>query len=672
VGTTTIHISHPKAQYQKDIIIYISQYSELAFSQSSISIPAGSQTFVNMKVPVSGVQTKLSYSSALSSGGNASSIVTASGTNAVCIVDAHSPGTAVITAKLVATNSGIVQGSAELLVNVTPSTTPATYINFPGSTIITLEKNATRSLSATLAGQNAGSQDSKSIHWVSSDPDILKITPSSLSGTAVNDEIQVAALKSGEATITLSHDKASSNVILYFIVPGDNMAKVSLDRNTINMMLGETPVVLTASVTNAQQDDVASLQWSIKQSKEIVKISGTGRQINIMPVDIGTAVITVKVPSSNLVDTCTVVVDQPHTITFDQKNITLYPGEVRILHYSVTPVSLLANVNWNVKDNSYIQIGEDDHNGNLTIFAKKEGNTILTGITSSNVSATSTVSVKWGDSITVGKSLIRSTPIDNNDGTFDISYEISPAVAQVRVSISDKDHVALKTGTYSTFFDDSGVRTYIIPPSLHTGVNPETGIATGTIHLTPTGETIIPIGITGYNPVGRQNVNGDFVPYVIPGRSVSLQIYHSLYTFSPANVVRNAGNFSRYDTRVGAFVIGDGEMLTFTPAVQQQNASVDIADIRFDPIRAGADQVPNIFIQKIVEGGVTKGRITHTLDYRPGSTIYGSHDASLPYTDVVVAIPVAGTVTIVYNTVAGAKQYSFPLYVEVRNCSRDY
>jgi hypothetical protein len=42
-GTTTIHISHPKAAYQKDIILYISQYSEFKFDRTSLSIEAGKQ-----------------------------------------------------------------------------------------------------------------------------------------------------------------------------------------------------------------------------------------------------------------------------------------------------------------------------------------------------------------------------------------------------------------------------------------------------------------------------------------------------------------------------------------------------------------------------------------------------------------------------------------------------
>jgi hypothetical protein len=172
-GTVTIHISHPKAAYQKDIIVYISQYSEFAFEKKSLSVTAGTQAFVNMQVPVSGVTTKVSYASRTAQGGGASDIVSAGGTNSVCILDPHKEGSAIITASLVAVNSGAVQATCELLVSVTKSGVEQTYINYSGDTIITIEKGVTKTLTATLAGLNAAAQDAKSLQWKSSDPSIV-------------------------------------------------------------------------------------------------------------------------------------------------------------------------------------------------------------------------------------------------------------------------------------------------------------------------------------------------------------------------------------------------------------------------------------------------------------------------------------------------------------------
>jgi hypothetical protein len=48
-------------------------------------------------------------------------------------------------------------------------------------------------LKAALAGYNAGAGDSKALQWRSSDPSVIKVAPASLSGVAVNDEIQITA-----------------------------------------------------------------------------------------------------------------------------------------------------------------------------------------------------------------------------------------------------------------------------------------------------------------------------------------------------------------------------------------------------------------------------------------------------------------------------------------------
>ena len=214
-GSVTVHISHPKAAYQKDIIINISQYTEFAFETTSRTLVAGTQSFINMRVPASQVATRVSYAAKTASGGSASAIVSASGTNAVCILDPHAEGSAVITASLIAVNTGAVQATCDLLVSVSKAETNSTYISYSDGTIITIEKGVTKTLKAALAGYNAGAGDSKALQWKSSDPSIIRVAPASLSGVAVNDEIQITALKAGsECTITVSHEKAKQSLIL--------------------------------------------------------------------------------------------------------------------------------------------------------------------------------------------------------------------------------------------------------------------------------------------------------------------------------------------------------------------------------------------------------------------------------------------------------------------------
>jgi hypothetical protein len=673
-GMTTVHISHPKAQYEKDVIVYVSQYSELAFSRTSLSIPAGTQTFVNMEVPVSGVSTRLSYTAALPGGGSASHVVSASGTNAVCIVNALGVGTAVITAELIAVNSGAVQGSAELLVNVAPSAVPPTYINYTGGNIITLEKGVTKTLSAALAGQGATEQDSMTLQWKSSDQSALKITPASSSGVAVNNQIQVTALKAGtENTIAISHEKAASNVILYFVVPGENAAVVSLDRNAVAMTVGDNPASITAALQNAQPSDVAGLEWSVEQSSQIVQLSGGGKRVNILPLAPGTAVVACRVPSSGRTDSCEITVDQPRTIAFNHKIVTLYPGESRVIEYSTTPASETSAVTWVMKDNSYAQFGEDDRAGRLTIYGKREGGTILTGTTPSGATASLAVYVDWGDEFNLSKSMIKSAPVDYNDGSFEINYDVAPVIAEIHVAITDAQAVRLKPGTYTSSKTESGTVTYVIGPEHHAANDPQTGYATGTIRLEPLAETIIPITVAAYNPIGVQ-LNGVNHPYYVDRKNVNMQVYYTSLTFVPTNISR-AGSFSRFDQAAGAVVLGDGEQLSFTLTPQQQNARPTNISAAFVPNPAEVDQQnkPN---QKQFCAAGNVGNIVHVYhlhDYNASNGRYGFVDPYFPDTDVVMAVPVVGAINISYKTGDGvARNFSFPVYVEVRNCNKNY
>ena len=126
---------------QKDIIIYISNYSDFSFSKTNITLETGKQTFINMETPATYFDALVSYSS------SDPNLCTAEGNTSVCIL---SPGTlpdgvnsasCTITAKLL-TKSGTVQATAELLVVITKKDETKPYIALinPNTTIITMNK----------------------------------------------------------------------------------------------------------------------------------------------------------------------------------------------------------------------------------------------------------------------------------------------------------------------------------------------------------------------------------------------------------------------------------------------------------------------------------------------------------------------------------------------------
>ncbi|MDR2019467.1 MAG: hypothetical protein LBQ14_01730 [Treponema sp.] len=678
-GTVTIHISHPKANFQKDVVIYISQYTEFAFEKKSLSVTAGTQAFVNMQVPVSGVATKVSYASRTAQGGSASAIVSAGGTNSVCILDPHTEGSAVITASLVAVNSGAVLATCELLVSVAASGLEQTYINYSGDTIITIEKGVTKTLKATLAGMNAAAADSKSLQWKSSDPAVVKVAPASASGAAVNDEVQITALQAGrECTVTLSHEKAKSQVILYCIVPGENSASVALDRSLVYLIEGDNPYSLGASITNAAENDYTNLQWSVaqQQAETAALISGSGKKISIIPKKAGSAVITAKVPSSGKTASCTVTVEPPKTIILSKTSISTYPGEAATVAYTVSPPSETGTVTWTVSDSAYAQVS-DDRQGTLTIYGKyKEGAAIVTGTTASKAVGQITVKNGWGNTFTLEKSLIKSVPVNKDDGAFDVKYEVKPACAELR--IWGLSNMTLLAGTYDRC--ENGV--YTMLPGRHASVDSESGIASGVIRFNPTGESKAAVIVQAWNPVATSTVNGTITPAEVASKQIQMNVYYNAYTFIPRGLSTN-GKYSRFDEAAGGFIIGDGERMSFSLASLETNGTPQIEEVKFEPQSgepAGSDGVRQ---QTLIAAPSVTGNggfiIEHTRDYGEASSAYyglvNAGDALVEKNNTTVrAVPLAGMIVIRYRLfgAAGIQEYRFPLYVEVRNCRKNY
>jgi hypothetical protein len=693
-GTVTVHVSHPKALYQKDIILYISQYSEFAFEKNQVPLAAGVQSFVNLHIPAVNVKTRTAYSvkKADGSGADASHIVSASGTNAVCILDPHTPGSAVIEASLIAVNSGAVQATAQLLVSVAQAPVNNTYINFPGSTIITLEKGVTRNFSASLAGTNAAAGDSDSLQWSSSDPSALKIAPVSQSGIAVRKEIQVTALRAGaEATLTVRHEKASSDIVLYFIIPGENAASVTLDRNYLSLTEGENPVNISASITNAEEKDYENLLWTLANADEArpaLALSGGGKTVSLRPLARGQALLTARVPSSGKEASCSIDVEAPRRIIFSANSVPLFPSGEAFVSYTVSPESEAANLTLTVGDGSYVSAA-DNHNGTITLIGKyKEGSTFVEAASPSGIKARFSVVNEWGGSLSLNKTAITAVPVDSGGDTFTVKYTLRPACAELRVYTAPG--LPLASGTYSQYIN--GV--YIIDPSRHT-VDPVTGIASGALKFAPQSESSPTVQITAWNPRKILLPNGGFEGAEAASRSIVMKIGYDSYSFNtPVIAGSQTGRFSRFDQAAGAFFLGDGEQFSFSLSPGEQNASPAVNSVRFIPNTSsrGDPDSDTLYQHKYVSNYPTgtspdsgfalvsyNGAYTlyHTLDY---GHLTGKYYRVAPNQEPaensntsVRAAPLAGSVRINYTAGTNrTRDFDIPVYVEVRNCTKTY
>ena len=704
-GNVTIHCSHPKASNQKDIVLYISQYSEFAFEKTSVSLTKGTKSFVNMEVPATSVSTKVVYSAKRTDETSASDLIGVSGTNSVCILDPLKAGTCIIYADLIATSSGIKQATAQLLVNIEESTADVTYINYSGPTVITLEKGETQSLSATLAGTNAATGDEKYLKWKSSDPSIVEIAPApSSSGYTMNNQIKITGKKAGqEATVTISCDRYEeiSDVILYVIVPGENVANILLDRSVMNLIMGDNAQSITASITNAADSDYENLEWTVQQDSNnpVVKLSGSGKKISVYPQNVGSAVITATVPSSLRKATCNITVEPPKQIILSMNSINCYPGEEFKITYTVSPENEMGNITWTTTDSSYVA-WSDDKKGTLTCFGKfNEGTCTITGTTASKAKASITVTNEWGNTLNLSKSLIKTIPVDKGDGTFGVDFELKPACAEIHIQAtqfySGSKSLELKSGTYSSYDGNMGI--YKIKSEHFTKIDEQTGTAYGTIHFVPFAESKGIVQVIAYNPV---SIDGNAPLGEIAEKDIEANIYYTTQDFTFTTFSTN-GNYSFFDSDSKILTVGDGETITFKVASTNQNASPNITDVKFTK----SDNYSNKKIKKYGEvgNGITEkdlSMIPNNNDVQP--TFSGTNDSGINFmfskdfnkdngfykvdksNDAVVADNqfntvrlehlYIGTLDIKYIPVYtnSEKTYSIPVYFDIRNCKYNY
>lgn len=697
-GNVTIHCSHPKASNQKDIVLYISQYSEFAFEKTSVSLTKGTKSFVNMEVPATSVSTKVVYSAKRTDGSSASDLISVSGTNSVCILDPVKDGTCVVYADLIATSSGIKQATAQLLVNIEESAADVTYINYSGATVITLEKGETQTLSATLAGTKAATGDEKYLKWKSSDPNIVEVAPSpSSSGYTMNDQIKITGKKAGqEATVTISCDKYDgiSNVILYVIVPGENVANILLDRSAMNLIMGDNAQSITASITNATDGDYENLEWTVQQdtNNPVVKLSGSGKKISIYPQNVGSAVITATVPSSLRKATCNVTVEPPKQIVLNMNSVNCYPGEEFKITYTVSPESEMGSVTWTTTDSSYVG-WSDDKKGTLTCYGKyNEGTCSITGTTASKAKATVSVTNEWGNTLNLSKSLIKTIPVDKGDGTFDVDFELKPSCAELHIQgsqfLSGSKALKLKDGTYSSYNGNNGI--YKITSDYFTKIDEQTGTAYGTIHFVPLSESKGKIEIIAYNPV---SIDGNAPLGEIAKKDIEVNIYYSSQDFTFKTFTTD-GKYSSFDSDTKILTVGDGETVTFIVGCTNENASPNISDVTFSPSTSYSTEKIKTYDDGNGKGGtvmIGSGNqpVTKKGTNQSGFSFKFSNDFNSDigfykankndsadmlnnqYNTVRLEHLYIGTLNIEYTPVytTSKQYYKIPVYLDIRNCA---
>lgn len=639
-GVVNLHCSHPKAANQKDIVLYISQYSDFAFSQKYVELETGTNMFLNMEVPATGVDCDVAYKSSnpslCSVWGNSSVCTLQPGT----VEDGKESDSCTITA-ILQTKGGVKQAEAELLVSVTKKDETKPYIALTGgeSTIITLNKGAKRNLSAALFGTGITDTNFADLEWkINGEDKIIDFTSSKTTGK----DIQIEALKAGKTTITITHREAKNPLTLYVIVAGVSEPTVSLNYTELPIYIGEDTQTLTATVQNDTREE---LQWSITNDiepgteQEFFTFTSKGNKASIFAKEPGEATIYCTIPSNGSTASCKVKILEPEKIEFfvydyednygngyDNRNklyinsLNIFPGENKILHYETVPKNDKLKGELYRSDNSYFNLNhlgyvssiQDPTTGEVYSYPEgvgtvivsgttKEGTAILQATTVNNQIDSLSITNSYGYLFTINKSIISSTPkeVKDNESILYVDYQIRPACSKIYVSdLTTGEYKSvnldMEEGSYSSTYIDNTSKVWVIDS--HQSIDSATGIASGTLKFKINGEVNADISLKAVNENVISSGNSSPEPDEFAVQKLDIQVYYAKHTFIPTvkKIVPYANNSvypateqngqSFFDEKTNTFFLGDGEFISGIMNVDEKNqpySNVIIESVEF-------------------------------------------------------------------------------------------
>lgn len=650
-GVVNIHVSHPKAANQKDIVLYISNYSDFAFSQSHMELTTGSSTFVTMEVPATGVDCEIAYKS------DKNSVCTVFGNTSVCTLTpgAVAPGTSetcTITATL-QTKGGVKQAEAQLFVSVTGKKETDPYIALTPdnlSTIISMNKDEKRNLSAKIYGTDAD-KDGAGLVWKINEDASNMLRFVGKKNTGAN--VQLEAFGSGKAVVTIEHNDKTlvkNPLTLYIIVAGVSDPSVSLSHEDITLYIGEDSQAITAKVQN---DDGSEIKWEFQNDDEpgaevdCFIHTEKGNKCSVLPDKVGNATIIASLESGSRSE-CHVHIKESEQINFfvyddegaydgydrNTKTFTndkrtkrylttlmLYPGESKPVHFECIPPRDSIKELYR-SDMNYYEIGNaeykeswTDSKDNKTYYYPEDvGTVVLTGktnqgtaifkITSSSEKSDSiSVTNSYGYLFTTSKSIVSATPQDvaKDKSILYVDYEIRPAHAKVYVVNTSSTEASIHLSLSGTGVVSDGDRGWIVTGHTLDKERSEEGIAKGTLKFTINGEANCSIWLRPRNENIVSSGTGSLQHEDFSPTKLQFKVFYPKHTFTPTitrqvpylikdscGSAEKSAKYSGYSSNTNTIILGDGEWLEGTVSVNEPYSNVQIQKVWFDNSESNA------------------------------------------------------------------------------------
>ncbi|WP_149554536.1 hypothetical protein [Treponema pectinovorum] len=606
-GTVTIHCSHPKAASVKDIILYISNYTDFAFASKSVEVVTGTDMFINMEVPATGVDCDVAYSS------SDNSLCTVFGNNLVCTLH---PGkvpqgvtakSCVITATL-QTKGGVKQAQAQLLVSVTKKDETKPYIGmFPdsSSTIITMNKDEIRNISAKLYGTTIDTTSS-GLKWYINEGQgkTVEFTSKLLDNSSLKSygaDVQIKAVNSGKTTITVEHSSENGISInpltIYVVVTGVNEPTVNLNFEKLPIVIGEDTQTLVATVNNDRGEE---LEWKVvndlkpDEEQTYFNFTSKGNKASITALKPGSATVYCKIPSNGSTASCKVIITQAPKISFfvydDESNFTynngiltdkrtkyyikslqVFPGQTKPLHWETVPAKDKIT-SWYKGDSSYFDVNQieagylkswkdpasnkvfyyPDGIGTVAITGKtSEGTSVVQATTASLQTSSLSITNSYGYLFSVDKTIVSSTPkkVHDKPELLYINYELRPACGKLIVTNlthgSAGSNLNLKNGKKLSD------KVWEITQHSLSGDSASTGIVKGILQFEVNGEVNCNVQIKAVNENVISSGAGTSATQTVGQQSIKVKVYYPSHKFIPT--ITRSVPYVNHDLTVGPY-----------------------------------------------------------------------------------------------------------------------
>lgn len=554
-GSVTVTVSHPKAAYDQKIIVNVQQYTTFGFPDESMTITQGDVQFIAMQIPTTNVATHVEYTV------ENNNICTVTGTKKTAQLTAVGSGTTTVKARLIASSSGVEQAKTEMLVYVKEKETNAVYITAT-STITTLNKGKSQTLSANLTGIGITTNDQYDLRWTTSDSDIVKVNGIENSGYITGQSIYITALTPGEAIITCSHPKAQSTLQFYVIVPGTAEKIISFNKSYMTILKGSSGLPLKATIQNAESsEDYYNLIWSCDTSaegEEIIRIMGSGQNVTVYPVRTGQTTVIAQLPDSNSVAKCTVVVEAGKSFSFETNTKKVEPFHSKILKYTVSPADAI--LNWtSSQDDDYFEFRDlgcdNEGNGSVEISGIKEGSGILACVTDGGAKGTVSVRVSWDYEFTIkGSTAFTITPEEVRS----IDFTVNPADADIHVNSTGIDTLFL----YDIINNGNGSGTVVIKPIIES-------------------EQDVNIKISATNPSKYDEEFGS--------KTIAARFKYGKLT--PVLTLGSSETAGRSYIDDNILHIEDGALIELNIGTKEKNAQMEIMDVTIKKVTNNTDEI---------------------------------------------------------------------------------